>query len=66
MNDENVELVVQTNYFGVKRVTEALIPVLRHSPAGARVVIVGSRSGLLRVRNYLKVVCILIDSLIMH
>lgn len=49
VNVENVDLVMQTNYFGVKNVTQALLPLFRPSSAGSRVVIVASRLGLLRV-----------------
>ncbi|KAI5014004.1 hypothetical protein ZWY2020_055394 [Hordeum vulgare] len=38
---------VQTNYYGTKRVTEALLPLLRSSPDG-RIVNVSSNYGLLR------------------
>jgi carbonyl reductase 1 len=52
VTEENVDLVLQTNYFGVKRVTEAMLPIFRHSSADSRIVIVSSRSGLLRhLRN---------------
>ena len=57
INVENVDLVMQTNYFGVKRVTEAMLPIFRHSPAGSRIVIVASRSGLLRVLVQLVILC---------
>ncbi|KAG0577436.1 hypothetical protein KC19_5G155800 [Ceratodon purpureus] len=49
VNLENVDLVMQTNYFGVKRVTEAMLPILRHTSAGSRIVIVASRAGLLKM-----------------
>ncbi|PKA66955.1 (+)-neomenthol dehydrogenase [Apostasia shenzhenica] len=42
-NLENAEICLDTNYFGVKRVTEALLPLLRKSPSGARIVNVSSR-----------------------
>ncbi|XP_024365604.1 uncharacterized protein [Physcomitrium patens] len=51
VNVENVDLVMQTNYFGVKNVTQALLPLFRPSSAGSRVVIVASRLGLLRLLN---------------
>jgi carbonyl reductase 1 len=51
VNVENLDLVMQTNYFGVKNVTQALLPLFRPSSAGSRVVIVASRSGLLRFLN---------------
>ncbi|PKA66953.1 (+)-neomenthol dehydrogenase [Apostasia shenzhenica] len=33
-NHENAEISHNTNYFGVKRVTESLLPLLRQSPSG--------------------------------
>lgn len=45
----NAKAVLDTNYFGVKNVTEGLLPVLRASPAGARVVSLTSRVGLYEV-----------------
>jgi hypothetical protein len=47
-----VELSVttlDTNYFGVKNVTKALLPLLRDSPAGPRIVNVSSMVGALEV-----------------
>ncbi|CAM6091788.1 unnamed protein product [Calypogeia fissa] len=46
INYENAKAMVETNYYGVKNVTEGLLPVLRASPAGARIVNVSSRMGL--------------------
>ncbi len=47
---ETVKLVFDTNYFGVKNVTKALLPLLRDdTPGGARVIVVASRSGQLQV-----------------
>ncbi|PKA66954.1 Salutaridine reductase [Apostasia shenzhenica] len=49
-NHENAEICLDTNYFGVKRVTESLLPLLRQSPSGARIVNVSSlRSELKRI-----------------
>ena len=48
--EENVNTVIQTNYYGVKNVTKAVLPLLRHSTAGARLVMVSSGLGSLRVR----------------
>ncbi|CAK9274294.1 unnamed protein product [Sphagnum jensenii] len=46
---ENVKLVLDTNYFGVKNVTKALLPLLRdNTPGGARVVVVASTGGQLK------------------
>ncbi|KAF6144975.1 hypothetical protein GIB67_013326 [Kingdonia uniflora] len=48
----NAEVCIDTNYYGVKRVTEALLPFLRLSPSGARIVNVSSlRSELKRIPN---------------
>jgi NAD(P)-dependent dehydrogenase (short-subunit alcohol dehydrogenase family) len=47
-----VELSVttlDTNYFGVKNVTKALLPLLRDTPAGPRIVNVSSMAGALEV-----------------
>lgn len=38
-----------TNYFGTKRISKALIPLLKPSTAGPRIVNVSSVLGLLRV-----------------
>ncbi|XP_059429617.1 short-chain dehydrogenase/reductase 2b-like [Corylus avellana] len=47
---DKAEECLNTNYFGVKRVTEALLPLLQLSPAGARIVNVSSlRSELKRI-----------------
>ncbi|KAG0585686.1 hypothetical protein M758_2G028900 [Ceratodon purpureus] len=44
---------LQTNYYGVKNVTKAVLPVLRSSPAGARVIMVSSALGQLHsLRNH--------------
>lgn len=41
---------IDTNYYGTKRVTEALLPLLQLSSSGARIVIVSSDNGQLKVR----------------
>lgn len=46
---EDITTTLQTNYYGVKYVTKAMLPVLRQSPAGARVIIVSSKLGQLNV-----------------
>ncbi|XP_023916444.2 (+)-neomenthol dehydrogenase [Quercus suber] len=49
-NYEKAEECLNINYYGVKRVTEALLPLLQLSPAGARIVNVSSlRSELKRI-----------------
>ncbi|KAH9558706.1 hypothetical protein CY35_06G021900 [Sphagnum magellanicum] len=46
---ETVKLVFDTNYFGVKNVTKALLPLLRDdTPGGARVIVVASTVGQLK------------------
>ncbi|CAM6047998.1 unnamed protein product, partial [Sphagnum compactum] len=46
---ETVKPVFDTNYFGVKNVTKALLPLLRDdTPGGARVIVVASRAGQLK------------------
>jgi carbonyl reductase 1 len=42
---------LQTNYYGVKNVTKAVLPILRPSPAGARVIMVSSELGQLHVSD---------------
>ncbi len=47
---ENVKPVLDTNYFGVKNVTKALLPLFHDdAPGGARVVVVASTLGQLKV-----------------
>jgi carbonyl reductase 1 len=49
---ETVKPVLNTNYFGVKNVTKALLPLLRDdTPGGARVIVVASRAGQLMVMS---------------
>jgi len=40
--------IFDTNYYGVKRVTKAILPLLRPSPAGARIIMVSSSLGFLK------------------
>lgn len=42
---EYAERVINTNYFGVKRMIEAVIPIMRPSIYGARILNVSSRLG---------------------
>jgi NAD(P)-dependent dehydrogenase (short-subunit alcohol dehydrogenase family) len=47
---ETAKPVFDTNYFGVKNVTKALLPLLRDdTPGGARVIVVASTVGQLKV-----------------
>jgi len=46
ISSDNAEWIVGTNYGGTKIVTEGLLPLLRASPAGARIVNTTSRAGL--------------------
>lgn len=48
---ENAETVIQTNYIGTKNITKAMIPLMRTSPYGARIVSVTSRLGRLHGRK---------------
>ncbi len=49
---ETVKPVLDTNYFGVKNVTKALLPLLRDdTPGGARVIVVASIFGQLKVMS---------------
>ncbi|KAK8961605.1 (+)-neomenthol dehydrogenase [Platanthera guangdongensis] len=49
---ESAVACIEINYFGCKRVTESLLPLLRLSPSGARIVNVSSlRSELKRIPN---------------
>lgn len=42
---ENADTVIETNYIGTKNMTKAMIPLMRSSPYGARIVSVTSRLG---------------------
>jgi NAD(P)-dependent dehydrogenase (short-subunit alcohol dehydrogenase family) len=42
---EFAEQVIETNYFGTKRMIEAMIPLFKPSPFGGRIVNVSSRLG---------------------
>ena len=46
---------IETNYFGTRRVTEKLLPMLRASPFGARIVMVSSQVGQMEVNIQLHV-----------
>jgi len=50
---ENAKLVLGTNYFAVKNVTKSLLPILRNTPNGARVIVVASRTGQFKVTKML-------------
>ena len=47
---EEQKLVMQSNYWGVKNVTRGLLPLLRPSSSGARIINVSSHLGMLEVR----------------
>jgi NAD(P)-dependent dehydrogenase (short-subunit alcohol dehydrogenase family) len=52
MTFETVKPVLDTNYFAVKNVTKTLLPLLRDdTPGGARVIVVASRLGQLKVMS---------------
>jgi len=42
---EHAEQVIRTNYYGTKSVIKAMLPLMRPSKAGARIVNVSSRLG---------------------
>lgn len=48
---EHAEQVIQTNYYGTKNLIEAMIPLMKPSPFGARIVNVSSRLGRLNGRR---------------
>lgn len=48
---ELAEQVITTNYIGTKNITEAMIPLMKPSPSGARIVNVSSRLGRLNGRR---------------
>jgi carbonyl reductase 1 len=48
---EHAQNVVATNYYGTKNVTQSLIPLMRPSAVGARIVNVSSRLGRLNGRR---------------
>jgi carbonyl reductase 1 len=57
VSSENAKLVLGTNYFAVKNVTKSLVPILRNTPSGARVIVVASRTGQFKAmenKEYLK------------
>ncbi|XP_055828064.1 uncharacterized protein LOC129896233 [Solanum dulcamara] len=48
---EFAEMVIQVNYFGTKNMIKALVPLMRPSPAGSRIVSVTSRLGRLNSKR---------------
>ncbi|KAK2438913.1 neomenthol dehydrogenase [Trifolium repens] len=50
---ENAHKVIETNYYGTKRMIEAMIPLMKVSPAGGRIVNVSSRLGRLNGKRNL-------------
>jgi len=42
---ENARKCIETNYYGTKRMIEAMIPLMKPSAAGGRIVNVSSRLG---------------------
>ncbi|KAL2347664.1 hypothetical protein Fmac_001664 [Flemingia macrophylla] len=48
---ENARKVIETNYYGTKSMTEAIIPLMKSSLVGARIVNVSSRLGRLNGRR---------------
>lgn len=56
---EHAETVIQTNFYGPKLLTEALLPLFRRSTTVSRILNISSRLGLLNVSDYLSNVIIL-------
>jgi NAD(P)-dependent dehydrogenase (short-subunit alcohol dehydrogenase family) len=50
---EHAETVLRTNYYGTKLLTEALLPLLRRSPATSRILNISSQLGLLNVSAHM-------------
>lgn len=48
---EHAEEVMSTNYFGTKRMVESMVPLMKSSAFGARIVNVSSRLGRLNGRR---------------
>ncbi|KAG6470120.1 hypothetical protein ZIOFF_071174 [Zingiber officinale] len=48
---EHAQTVIDTNFYGAKRLTEALLPVFRRSATVSRILNISSQLGLLNVRN---------------
>lgn len=48
---ENAENVIATNYFGTKNVIKAMVPLMKPSASGARIVNVSSRLGRINGRR---------------
>ncbi|KAJ4973248.1 hypothetical protein NE237_006422 [Protea cynaroides] len=48
---EFAECVISTNFFGTKRMIETMVPLMKHSASGARIVNVSSRLGRLNGRR---------------
>ncbi|XP_042060753.1 carbonyl reductase [NADPH] 1-like [Salvia splendens] len=48
---EHAEKVIATNYYGTKNMIKAMVPLMRHSTSGARIVNVSSRLGRLNGRR---------------
>lgn len=48
---ENAEMVISTNYYGTKNMINHMIPLMRPSAAGARIINVSSRLGRLNGRR---------------
>lgn len=50
-NHDGAVETLETNYYGVKRVTKALLPLMRESWNGARIINVSSQAALLQVQH---------------
>jgi len=65
---EERKLVMQANYWGVKNVTRGLLPLLRPSSSGVRIINVSSHLGMLEVKfaYYIDSFCILAFQIYKH
>lgn len=49
---EHAEIVIKTNFYGSKWLTEALLPMFRRSDSAGRILNISSRLGLLNVSQH--------------
>lgn len=63
---EYAQKVVATNYFGTRNMTQAMIPLMKPSTSGARIVNVSSRLGRLNGRRNVSITLELFMSLLSH
>lgn len=58
---EHAETVIKTNFYGAKLLTEALLPMFRHSPSKSRILNISSRLGSLNVSENALHTCLISD-----